>query len=120
MRVTFLPAISTVPVSGVTLPAMVLSTVDFPAPLEPIIVTKSPLSSSRLTSASAIRSLTELGKNVLLMFLSLSIGGLLGRCARRRDTGCFGLSSNLPLRNEQRNNQDNHANEAHIAWFKAY
>src|SRR5699024_5539541 len=114
IRVTFRPEISTTPVSGATLPPMVFSTVDLPAPFDPITVTKSPSANSRLMFDSATRSLIEFGKNVLFMFLSFSIGGLLecwlgfGRCLR------FYSCPHTPLRYEQRHYHDDRRDQAHI------
>src|SRR5690349_6121329 len=47
-------------------PAIALSSVDFPAPLEPMTLTKSPASSFRLTCCSATTSSTVPAKNVLV------------------------------------------------------
>src|SRR5699024_12566217 len=114
IRVTFRPAISTIPVSGETLPAMVFSTVDFPAPFEPITVTKSPSSSSRLIPDRDTRSLMEFGKNVLLMFLSYSILDLL-KCGPGLDS-ChrFRPCPYAPLRYKQGQYHDNGCDQAHI------
>ena len=46
-------------------PETVLSSVDFPAPFEPMTVTKSPSFTVRLTPFRATRSLTVPAKNVL-------------------------------------------------------
>src|SRR5690625_2336120 len=59
--------------SGVSAPATMFSSVDLPAPLEPITVTNSAGASRRLTSCSARRSFTVPAKNVLAIPVSSSI-----------------------------------------------
>src|SRR5699024_11538367 len=58
-RETFLPSMEMVPESTINRPEIELSNVDFPAPLEPITVTKSPGFRCRETSTSALRSRSE-------------------------------------------------------------
>ena len=59
------PSMITEPLSTGQTPAMAFSMVDFPAPLPPMIVTKSPSSSVRLMPFKALFSLIEPGLKVL-------------------------------------------------------
>ncbi len=73
VRVTSLSSITICPASIGWRPATTFNSVDLPAPLDPMMVTKSPSSSARLTDFRATRSLTVSGKNRLVTFLTSSI-----------------------------------------------
>src|SRR5699024_1063913 len=68
-----LPSRTIRPESGTNPPAMAVNSVDFPAPFDPISVTKSPRSRCSDTSSSAFFSLTVPGLNVLETCSMLSI-----------------------------------------------
>ncbi len=75
--VTSTPPMVMVPESTGNTPAMALSMVDFPAPLPPMTVTKSPSSMVRFKPWRATFSLTVPGLKVFQTFCSLSMGYLL-------------------------------------------
>ena len=71
-----LPSSSIDPASVRKSPQIALKSVDFPAPLEPMIVAKSPFFSSRERSVIAFFSFTVPGLNVFEIWLIFSLDHL--------------------------------------------
>ena len=67
------PPRTTLPLSGATVPAMMLNRVDFPAPFAPIIVTNSPLATFSERESKTFWLSAVPGWKVLEMPSSLSI-----------------------------------------------
>src|SRR5699024_10651040 len=110
-RETFLPSMEMVPESTINRPEIELSNVDFPAPLEPITVTKSPGFRCRETSTSALRSLAVPAKKVLEMLSILSIGYLPPGDFRRPAS---------QLRQQQRGDDKHCGNQLHVVRIQAH
>src|SRR5690606_12963009 len=113
-----LPLTRTSPVSTVILPETILSRVDFPAPFEPITVTKSPDLRLSETSFNATRSLMVPGKKVFVTFSMVSMILPLFRSGlhclafalpQRRDT-----FQQAPAREQQREHHEHSRDELHV------
>src|SRR5699024_778644 len=107
----FLPSMEMLPESTISRPEIELSSVDLPAPFEPITVTKSPGARSKETSTSALRSLAVPAKQVLEMLSILSISYLpsrnLGRATRE-------------LRSEKRSDNQDRGDEFHVIRIQSH
>src|SRR5690625_716619 len=117
-RVTSSPSTVTVPVSGGSLPAMTLSIVDFPAPLEPMTVANSPGSSRSEMPWRASRSFGVPAKNVLLTSVSSSMSRTSRRGGRRRGAAQGPQRTDppehAPLGQEERDDDEDGGDELHV------
>src|SRR5690625_1017546 len=117
-RVTSAPSTVTVPASGGSFPAMTLSIVDFPAPLDPMTVVNSPGASRSEMPWRARRSFGVPAKNVLLTSVSSSMS----RTSRRRGRGggppqrAQGAhpAEHAPLRQHQGDDDEHGGDELHV------